>query len=98
MELIGIRVDEKTKDTLEQLAKKDGRSLSNYCRVVLESHITVRDFVSEDPIRATPEIFEEIDMMVNRLKEMAELVKTRRDPEKAEKGPRSKPGTPKDKT
>lgn len=33
---ITIRLDQATKDKLEKLAKKDGRTLSNYVRRVLE--------------------------------------------------------------
>lgn len=33
---ITVRVDQKTKDKLEKAAKKDGRTLSNYVRRLLE--------------------------------------------------------------
>ena len=33
---ITIRLDQKTKEKLEKAAKKDGRSLSNYIRRLLE--------------------------------------------------------------
>lgn len=37
---VTIRLDQKTKDKLEKLAKKDGRSLSNYIRRLLEKSST----------------------------------------------------------
>lgn len=37
---VTIRIDQKTKDKLEKAAKKDGRTLSNYIRWLLEKSST----------------------------------------------------------
>ena len=51
VEILGIRVEPKTKKRLEQLAEADDRTLSNFCRRILLEYLRQLDEIQND----TPE-------------------------------------------